>query len=149
VEAHARGRPNDRCLPQAHAHEPPRTWNHPHHGQAPQPPTPPDRSTAWMRLAAPGASAWHRRVGLGVLTMKQNAYRGETLEISAVETSMRGGMRAHDLRQGMKRRLRGSHNRDVLPEITAGKSVQAPVRSHVLSMKRPSHMRNRHRFSLN
>jgi hypothetical protein len=39
-----------------------------------------------MRLAAPGATAWHRRVALGVLTLEQNAYRGETLEIYEVET---------------------------------------------------------------
>ena len=108
-----------------------------------------DRSTAWMRLAAPGASAWQRRVGLGVLTLKQNAYRGEPLEISEVETLMRGGMCARDLGQGIRRRMRGSHNRDVSPEITAGKSVQAPVSGRVPSMRWPSYMRNSHRFSLN
>ena len=48
LEAHARGRPKDSCLPQAHAPELPRAWNHPHNCQAPQPratslqpPTPP------------------------------------------------------------------------------------------------------------
>src|SRR5919108_1469832 len=56
---------------------------------------------------------------------------------------MRGGMRAHDLGQGMKLCLRGSHNRDVSPEITAGESVQAPVSGRVPSMRWPSHMRNR------
>jgi hypothetical protein len=45
-----------------------------------------DRSTAWMRLAAPVATAWHRRVALGVPILEQNAYRGETLDISEVET---------------------------------------------------------------
>jgi hypothetical protein len=85
------------------------------HSPEPRPTAPDtaDRSTAWMRLAAPVATAWHRRVALGLLTLKQNAYRGETLDISEVETEMRGGMRVHDLGQGMKLRLKGSRNRDV------------------------------------
>jgi hypothetical protein len=58
------------------------------HSPEPRPTTPDtaDRSTAWMRLAAPVATAWHRRVALGVLTLRQNAYRGETLDIYEVET---------------------------------------------------------------
>jgi hypothetical protein len=50
LEAHTRGRPKDRCLPQAHAPEPPRAWNHPHNGQALQP-----RATSPQPLTPPTA----------------------------------------------------------------------------------------------
>jgi hypothetical protein len=93
LEAHARGRPKDRGAPPIHMPLSPHargitpTTAKPH---SPEPrPTAPDtadRSTAWIRLAAPVATAWHWRVALGVPTLEQNTYRGETLHIYEVET---------------------------------------------------------------